>query len=231
MVAFLVGISALVLFVATCLAGYGVVIRWQAEHLLADIRALRVGVSTSEDASKVIEKHRGRLKTQDCTDDGCGYEFAIQNKWLAAARIEPDARFSASIHVTRGRVTNVRAILERSMPIYPTFEASAGIVDEYVEMPQHGRSNAHYTFPTPIGKPYLYVRLDSHATPEQRQHAFDFDFRCFVKPGAGCDLPCDYLPEAWRDWKHDLRRDNNDLQVFFDQRYPHNQRCDAKRDR
>jgi hypothetical protein len=225
----LLGVAALMLFVATCLAVYALVISWQAKRLLADIRGLRVGVSTSEDAHRVIEKHRRRLRSQDCTDKGCSYQFTIENKWLAKALLEPETRFDASIYIAKGRVTHLFVSLARAMPIYPTFQASAGMTEEFVEMPQYARSNAHYMFPTPIGKPYLAVQLDSHATLEQRQHAFGFDFRCFVKPGGGCDLPCDYLPAAWQDWKDSLQLDKDDSQLFFDQHYPDNQRCDAKR--
>ena len=59
----------------------------------------------------------------------------------------------------------------------------------------------YYFVPTPICKPYLRISLDSHAASIQRKRAFDFSFRCLVKPGGGCDLPCDYLPSAWQDWK------------------------------
>jgi hypothetical protein len=56
-----------------------------------------------------------------------------------------------------------------------------------------------------VGKPYKKVLLDSHALPVQRKHAFAFSFRCLTKPGAGCDLSRDYLPDAWQDWREDLR--------------------------
>jgi hypothetical protein len=78
--------------------------------------------------------------------------------------------------------------------------ASRKLVTETVEIPRYLRSTDHYLFPTPVGKPYLRVAIDSHATEIQRQHAFDFSFLCLVKPGTGCDLPCDYLPSAWEDW-------------------------------
>ena len=110
------------------------------------------------------------------------------------------------------------------MPIFPTFNASAGIVTEYSDCPQQVCTHEHYRFPTPVGKPYLRVVLDSDASPIQRQHAFDFSFRCLVKPGGGCDLPCDYLPSAWKDWKESLR-DTPLWPKVFNDAYPNNERC------
>jgi len=85
-------------------------------------------------------------------------------------------------------------------------------------MPDHLAKEGHYAFPTPIGKPYLHVVLDRHATDTQRQHGFAFSFKCFTKPGGG------YLPLAWRDWRADLQNTGHPM-GDFDRAYPNNQRC------
>lgn len=131
--------------------------------------------------------------------------FAVQNRWLSTLKLEPPAEFRTSITVESGSVYSIDASLSRSMGIYPTFQASAGMVEEYLEYPARPADRSHYEFPTPVGKPYLRVRLDSHATPIQRQHAFGFSFDCLIKPGGGCDVPCDYLPSSWNDWKTELQ--------------------------
>ena len=210
---------------AGVLGCYAVVIKSQAETLLRDLTALQVGVSTGAAARQFEQKHEGLLfqVSNRCNDDDCSRTFVPQNSWLSALKLEPAAEFRASVSVRNGKVDSLGAYLSRSMPIYPTFSASAGMVDEYAQYPQYLRAGAHYEFPTPVGKPYLRVRLDSEASPEQRRNAFAFSFRCLVKPGWGCDLSCDYLPSAWQDWKAHLR----DIGFLdeFNKSYPANARC------
>jgi hypothetical protein len=151
-------------------------------------------------------------------------DLRIYNTWLSRLRLEPLAFFEADFRVEDGKVTWTLATLFREMPIFPTFGGSAGMVEERVEqLDPHDRDN-HYYFPTPVGKPYLLVWLDSHVTPSQRQRAYDFSFWCLVKPGDSCNLPCDYLPLAWQDWKATLGSDPSD-QESFNEHYPDNARC------
>ena len=218
----LAGIALLASLVLVC---HGFLIRAHAESLLKDVTALRVGESTEADALHFFEKHKKLCSNRTCQQDYCVTVFKVTNRWLDALKLEPRAEFYVGYTVRNGKVSAIHASLLRSMPIYPTFSASAGMVDEYVEYPPYlvGRQG-HYSFPTPIGKPYLHVNLDSHATPIQREHAFAFSFRCFVKPGWGCDLPCDYLPLAWKDWKADLH--NTGFPMYdFNNAYPNNGRC------
>jgi hypothetical protein len=220
-----VWIIAVIISMGIVLGCYGWVIRAEAQSLLRDLTALRPGKSTEADAQHFFEKHKALCSNRTCEHDYCVTSFEVKNGWLASLRLEPYAEFYVSYTVEHGQVSGVRAILDRSMPIYPTFSASAGIVEEYAEYPSYlaGRLK-HYSFPTPIGKPYLNVRLDSHATRLQRQRAFGFSFRCFVKPGWGCNLPCDYLPAAWQDWKAELH-DTGFPMDYFNKSYPNNDRC------
>ena len=222
---FTISLAAIALLASIMLACYGFVIRAQAESLLKDVMALRVGESTEADALHFFEKHKRLCSNRMCEQDYCVTSFRLTNRWLEALRLEPYAEFYVGYMVKNGKVSTIQASLMRSMPIYPTFLASAGVVNEYAEYPPHlvGRQG-HYSFPTPIGKPYLLVNLDSHATRIQREHAFAFSFRCFVKPGRGCNLPCDYLPLAWQDWKADLHNSSFPMD-YFNNAYPNNARC------
>ena len=204
---------------------YGFFIRAQAKSLLRDVTALRVGESTEAEAFQFFEKHKRHCSNRTCQQDFCVTTFKVTNRWLESLRLEPLAEFTVAYTVKNGRVNAIFVSLLRSMRIFPSFTASAGMVEEYAEYPAYyaGRQG-HYSFPTPIGKPYLYVLLDSHASPIEREHAFAFSLRCFVKPGWGCDLPCDYLPAAWQDWKAKLR--NTAFPVDeFNKSYPNNDRC------
>jgi hypothetical protein len=203
---------------------YGLAIRAEAEALLKDITALEVGRSTEEEARHFSERHKRSFDYRGCQGGSCLTTFKVANRWLSALRVEPEALFTVDLETQNGVVKYIDAKLARSMPIYPTFGASAGIVEEYAEIPQDMGSRGHYSFPTPVGKPYLRILLDSQASATQRQHAFAFSFRCLIKPGWGCDLPCDYLPVAWQDWRAEVH-DSGFLMSDFNRSYPNNVRC------
>ena len=208
---------------AAVLACYAYHIRAQAESLLKDVTAFKLGSSTESDVQQLTKKHYRYLVSQTYSDGVATTTFEVKNRWLSALRLEPPALFGTAVKIRGGRVYHISAWLLRSMNIFPTFQASAGMVDEYSEYPEDAPQTGHYGFPTPVGKPYLRVQLDSHATSSQRQHAWNFSFRCLVKPGGGCDLPCDYLPSAWQDWKVYLNEVG--FSDVFNQHYPNSPRC------
>jgi hypothetical protein len=218
---------ALVLFlIGFVLTGYGLYIESQARGLLNDLTSLKSGQSTGVQAQEFIRRHqRWAFKTSSpCDGNTCVGSFRIYNTWLSELRLEPPAMFQADVSVSHGIVDYIGVSLFRYMPIFPTFQASAGDVIETVELPRYYPTHDHYFVPTPIGKPYLRISLDSHATPIRRQRAFNFSFRCLVKPGGGCDLPCDYLPAAFQDWKVSILHAG--VPVDFDRAYPNNARCE-----
>jgi len=208
---------------AVVLSCYALFIKAQAESLLKDLTALTVGNSTESDVEQLTREHSRYLVSRESSDGIATTTFTVKNRWLSALRLEPPALFGAAVSVKSGHVYHISAWLMRSMDIYPTFGASAGMVDEYAEYPQYLSHSQHYEFPTPVGKPYVRVRLDSYASPIQRRHAFNFSFSCLIKPGGGCNLPCDYLPLAWQDWRADLREGG--FSNMFNQYYPKSSRC------
>jgi len=218
--------ATLVVVGALVLTVYGLVVKAQAESLLRDLTSLRVGVSGEAEVQRLIQRHKRYVSGQHRDERGFSTAFRIENRWLSTLRLEPPAWFNASVSVERGRVNQIGASLFRAMNIYPTFGASAGMVVENIENSK-ALQTPHYYFPTPVGKPYLRVELDAEASEVQRHHAFDFSFRCLTKPGWGCDLPCDYLPSAWPDWKESLRGSAL-YPAYFYERYPKSTRCDAR---
>ena len=220
--AILVGVGALVLTV------YSRVAKAQAESLLTDLTSLRVGVSGDVEVQRLIQRHKRYVSGQGRDERGFSTGFEIDNPWLSTLRLESPASFTASVSVERDKVNRIAASLFREMDIFPTFGASAGMVVENIESPKDSKPPfPHYYFPTPVGKPYLRVELDSQASEVQRHRAFDFSFKCLTKPGWGCDLSCDYLPSAWQDWKESLRGSGL-YPAYFYERYPKSTRCAAK---
>ena len=208
------------------LACYGLVIKNEAQTLLNDVTALRIGSATAKQVQRVEQRQKRYLVSQHCDGEVCTTTFEVLNRWLAAMRLEPPATFRVELTLKAGTVTQISLSLGRAMPIFPSFPASAGLVYEYAEIPPAlvGDREGHYLFKTPVGKPYLQVVLDSQASSVQREHAFGFSFRCLVKPGWGCDLPCDYLPLAWQDWKLYVQQSGFPMSDF-NRSYPNNNRC------
>jgi hypothetical protein len=199
---------------------YGLVVKTQAESLLRDLTSLRVGVSGEAEVRRLVQRHRSYAVDQRRDDHRLYTEFRIENRWLSTLRLEPPASFIASVNVQDGKVIRIFAGLFPEMDIYPTFGASAGMVEEDLETSRrHEHEPFHYYYPTPVGKPYLRLQLDSAASEIQRKHAFDFSFRCLTKPGWGCDLSSDYLATAWQDWRESLKGSDLYPTIFYEH-YP-----------
>ena len=203
---------------------YAFAVERSSRTLLADLIALRPGSSSGADVDKIVATHRRALQKKDCAADSCKYTFEITNRTLALLHLEPPSRFAAGMTVRQGKVEEIWAGLFRTMDIYPSFGASAGVVNDFAQVPERYADKGHYIFPTPVGKPYLRVVVDELASPIERQRAFAFSFKCLTKVGGGCDLPCDYLPLAWSDWKADLQRNGFPVSDF-NRVYRDNQRC------
>lgn len=210
----------LVVCVAAILLVYALYIEATARSILRDVSALRVGQSSTADIKATAESHRNVLSEYRCDAQKCFASFEVYNTWLHRLRLEPIARFRAVVESDDGEVDFIRIVLERDTRAFPT-SPSAGITEEYLTAPGIYADRGPYWFPTPVGKPYLRVALTTGATPQQRQHAYDYSLTCLTKPGGGCDLPCDYLPVAWHDWEAQLEQRG----FGFGSYYPARNRC------
>ena len=206
------------------LAIYAFAIRASARLILKDISAIRVGVSTVADVEALAARHRDSLRERYCDSQKCIVSFEVYNTWLYRLKLEPVARFRASVEADGGTVTFVHVMLSRDTGVFAT-SPSAGMTDEYRSVPEHMvNASQPYWFPTPVGKPYLRVALTTQASATQREHAYAYSLDCLTKVGGGCDLPCDYLPAAWRDWQSELEKQRFGVGGFGDY-YPHRSRC------
>lgn len=214
----------LVLLVTLGMLAYAFAIQSKAKSILLDVSALRVGTSSLGDVQALAARHKGDLRENHCDDANCFFAFEIYNTWLHRLKLEPAARFRASVAVKGGTVDSISIMLSRETRVFPTFP-SAGITEEYRKVPERlDNSTTPYWFPTPVGKPYLWVALTTQADAVQREHAYAYSLSCLVKPGGGCDLPCDYLPLAWHDWQAELEKDGFGPEGFGDY-YPNRKRC------
>jgi hypothetical protein len=200
-------VPVLFLSFALGLTGYAFVIRERAQSILRDVYALRVGVSSAADIERLAARHASALRELHCGAPKCFVTFEVYNTWLYRLKLEPVARFFVAVEAENGTVNYVQVTLSRDTQVFPT-SPSAGVTTEYQQVPERMLrfSRPPYWFPTPVGKPYLIVALTSQAGTVQREHAYAYSLKCLIKPGGGCDLPCDYLPLAWHDWQAELEK-------------------------
>ena len=192
-----------VLLLASGLVIYGLTLEAAARSILKDVSALTIGASSMQ-VDAVSSQHPSWIQDRHCDGPKCFVAFEVYNTWLYRLRLEPFARFRASVTTSDGIVDSIHVELSRDTRAFPT-SPSAGMTSEYRTAPEHSHYwSTSYWFPTPVGKPYLWVALTPQASARQREHAYAYSLRCLVKPGRGCDLPCDYLPLAWHDWEAEL---------------------------
>jgi len=187
---------------------YAFTIKATASAILRDVSGLRVGVSPLQQVEKIAARHKHWIQEKSCHGANCWVAFEVYNTWLFRLKLEPIARFRASVNTSDGIVDYIGVELSRDTQAFPT-HPSAGETSEYLTYPVSARheESETYWFPTPVGKPYLRVALTAKADAVQRQHAYAYSLTCLVKPGRGCDLPCDYLPLAWHDWEAELNKE------------------------
>lgn len=195
----LLALVVLASVVCVVLVVYASIVQMRAAAILKGIYALRIGSSSITDVEQMASRMGHDLASKECKGGTCDFGFYVDNSWLHRIGVEPLAVFGATVTVQNGTVRTIRVSLMRDTRVYPT-HPSAGMVTESAASPEHQQYEKAYDFPQPIGKPYLHVKLRSDATPDQRRRAYAFSLKCLTKPGSGCDLPCDYLPLAWKDW-------------------------------
>jgi hypothetical protein len=219
-----IAVPLVLVFVASGLAIYAFAIRASAKSILKDVSALRVGVSSIAELEAVAARHQGSLSERHCDSQTCFVAFEVYNTWLHRLKMEPLARFRASVEADGGTVNSIQVMLSRNTDAFAT-SPSAGITAEYRDVPKYMVEFASppYWFPSPVGKPYLDVELTAQASAAQREHAYAYSLNCLTKLGNGCDLPCDYLPLAWHDWQAELEKKG--WAGGFGPYYPNRSRC------
>jgi hypothetical protein len=218
-----IAVPLVLLLAALAVTIYAFAIQAQAKAILNEVSALKVGESSMSEVEALAARHHNAVREKHCDNGECFVAFEVSNTWLYRLKLEPIAKFGASVTIVDGTVDSIAIVLSRETLVFPTFP-SAGITEEYRKVPERLKRSvfAPYSFPTPVGKPYLRITLTTEATAVERQHAYAYPLKCLIKPGRGCDLPCDYLPLAWHDWESELEKQG----VGFANYYPSRKRCE-----
>ena len=213
-------LSALVVVYSAGIA-YGYVLKSTAAHLVRDLGALTVGTSTYLDAERIAKSYR-HFRVQSwsqqpttCGPEKCYFNFDLSNFLISRIRLVRPALFRATVAVGDDRVTAVDIVF---------WGGPNGVHGALVQEAQKSSTfrGSPYSFPTPVGKPYLRVFVTAAATAVEKHHAFTIDATCLAS-WRRCDLGCDYLPLAWQDWKRQLAPWVDERSFLVS--YPESTRC------
>lgn len=216
-------LAGVVLF-GSAVVGYATYLKHSAQHLRDDVAALAMKGGSFDDAHQLAARYRefrvpayisawskGRqlvIRQDDpCTAKQCAITIRIETTALARLHIISWSKLTATILVVDNQVAVIDLTLQggqhRNSGGYVRYVGCCTSVSELFRV---NSSSSAYSFPTPIGKPYLMVQLTNQATPQQKQRAFDLNMSCLLSR-SGCDWPCDYLPLAWKDYEKEVHID------------------------
>jgi hypothetical protein len=216
-----ISLALVVLLCAAALA-YGYVLKRTAANLVHDVAGLTLGRSTYADAQRIADSYRRfrvaswSKESTSCTPQKCFFNFDLTNSVISRVRLVRPAVLRITVAVYDDKVTSV------DIAFWGGLNGTHGAFVQEAEQ-FTAREVGPYSFPTPVGKPYLRIAVTPEASAIEKQHAFTIDVDCLAS-WRSCDLGCDYLPLAWKDWKKELSTrglDNDTLLVS----YPESTRC------
>jgi len=177
------------LILLACAEGQAYRARQFANAILSDVRKLRVGQSTYDDVSKVWANYKSRssIEGNGCDRIQCILDFSSENKWLYDFGLVPGARFAASLTVRQGVLIKISISLTSDPHYIATTDETLADpnVSAFVVGGKRLISSPRYS--------YVWARITSAASPDQRQQAYAFNLTCLTKWG-GCKDSNQLLP-------------------------------------
>jgi hypothetical protein len=226
----------LVLLVAAWVSGEGYqwLLRWRAERLLTDVRALGIHRSGWPDAQKMMNKWgQWSVPTASCTADACTYQINLAQTMLPILGGTPgkgarnwlprmvghlglrSAAARAGFTVQHGVVTEKWFGEQVTLPVQD-WDPSEGYVP-YLSVSSHASSKFHdrpqapnQPFPNRLVQIYPHGMNASYASdedPSEQALLMDFRFTCItrIRP---CRDVAEILPEGWRTLQEEQHRAN-----------------------
>lgn len=97
-------VLAFVVIAGSIIAHQALQTQRKAEHLLAEVRALKLGDSNLDKVYQLVERYNGRVSDRDqCKTSNCSVAFMITNDSLTRYRFAPWTGFAVGIDINQGR--------------------------------------------------------------------------------------------------------------------------------
>lgn len=199
-------------------------LRWHAQHLLADIRALQVNHTTWSDAVPTMQKwSRWGSAKADCSDVACEYRIdliqtlpplligspnASAKNWLPRLMDQIGLRSAAvraGITVEHGTVTSRWFGEQVTLPIrdwsapddYIPYLSVASTESAHFHDHTADHTLQHPNHTAQHVKTYLDISFSPEEVPSEQSALMDFRFNCITR-FRPCHNQSDILPEALR---------------------------------
>jgi hypothetical protein len=161
--------------------------RQRAEHVLAQVRSIRVGQSFDPLKQSISLQNTGQFV---CSDNRCSMESEFTNSWLSKLRLAPPTLFRVNVASEGDRVISLQVgeYIDQQASASTT-EGSIGYGPEPPCAP-HRRE-------TRFGEPWrVVIFVTPSCSGEQIERAYAYNLACLSKLG-GCKNARDLLPGAW----------------------------------
>jgi hypothetical protein len=188
--------------------------RQRANDLLREVRGLQVGKSSMQAVEGIVGRFHGGLSSDyatPCPLPDSSYSVRIANDSL----IKLGASFPhlrrvglqtwgavATILIKEGRVCYTEYSIESTLGADGQ-ELKASVTVALPGTNAFTGQHVNYQIQNALVRAHIHqikVYVNSDATLEQREHAFDFDLSCLARFG-GCKGVCELMPSAWLDYQ------------------------------
>jgi hypothetical protein len=163
--------------------------RLNADAFLTDIKQLRISQSSLEDVLRIQARYRiySQGPEESCSVRSCSRYFYFDNRWLYYLHLSPGTRFGGGMTITDGVLSRVSLSMVSNSRIGASVEETIANDKNGSSFQLGGRkySNQRYV--------YVWIRLTTAATSQQRAQAYSFDTKCLTVWG-GCTDANEMLP-------------------------------------
>jgi hypothetical protein len=155
----------------------------RAEAFLADLRLLRVGHSTFQQATELAARYDipPSARTPRCSSLQCDWDLVIENDALHRWLLFPSRRLGATVKVANDRVSMISAAMDDGGRLL----LSASTL-ERLDPPEQPKPVAVSAYRDRENRVYrITITLTQEASDSERAKAYSFNTACLIKP-FGC---------------------------------------------
>lgn len=190
-------LAAFVMTMAVIQVFYAFFLIYSVRSVVSAVRQLRPGISSQAEVDTFAKRFRLFADRENgCHDYGCDYAFVIWNPLLSIPKITPRAVFMVFLDTRKGVLNQVDMGIFRAESRWRLGDRVVRVFDGSYPIP----GQPSYRVTGPGYDPWLAIWLNNAASSAERDRAYAFTAKCIALP-YGCERPCDYHTEAWKDAK------------------------------
>ena len=209
-------ILAAIVIAGSMIANEALQTKRKAEHLLVEVRALRVGDSNLDQIYQLAERYNGRLPVRlTCKISTCWIKINITNESLSKYHLATSTGFDVAFLIKQGRTVHLELELwseVKGLSYYfkrvfygqeTGYICFANVSDDSEDSGYYNARAGYFVRMDYVNKPEkIIVQLTPSVGATIREKAMEFNVGCLSKVD-GCVDPREILPALWGE--HDSR--------------------------